>query len=127
MRYVVDSDKSVKQLLEDVQQAVKANNFGVLNVQDLQATLKNKGFDLANPCYILDVCNPQQAVNVLNEDMGLNVALPCRLTVYVEDGKSRLAMIKPTALLAALSDSATLARVAEEVEQTLLRVMEQAR
>lgn len=127
MRYVVDSDKPIKQLLEDTQQAVKANNFGVLNVQDLQATLKSKGFDLANPCYILDVCNPQQAVNVLNEDMGMNVALPCRLTVYSEDGKTRLAMIKPTALLAALSDSDKLARVAEEVEETLLRIMEQAR
>lgn len=127
MRYVVDSDKPVKQLLDDVQEAVKANNFGVLNVQDLQATLKSKGFDLANPCYVLDVCNPQQAVNVLNEDMGMNIALPCRLTVYSEGGKSRLAMIKPTALLAALSDSPTLARVAEEVEQTLLRIMEQAR
>ena len=127
MRYVVDSDKPVKQFLEDTQQAVKANNFGVLNVQDLQATLKSKGFDLANPCYILDVCNPQQAVNVLNEDMGMNVALPCRLTVYSEDGKTRLAMIKPTALLAALSDSDKLARVAAEVEETLLRIMEQAR
>ena len=127
MRYVVDSDKPVEQLLEDTQQAVKANHFGVLNVQDLQATLKSKGFDLANRCYVLDVCNPQQAVNVLNEDMGMNVALPCRLTVYSEGGKSRLATIKPTALLAALSDSATLAKVAAEVEQTLLRIMEQAR
>ena len=126
MRYVVESDKPVEKLLEDTQQAVKDNKFGVLNVQNLQATLKSKGFDLDNACYVLDVCNPQQAITVLNEDMGMNVALPCRLTVYTEGGRSRLATIKPTALLAALSDSPSLARVAGEVEETLMRIMEQA-
>jgi len=126
MRYTLDSDKPVEQLLEDTQQAVKDNNFGVLNVQDLRATLKSKGFDLENPCYILDVCNPAQAVNVLNEDMAMNVALPCRMSVYVEGGKSRVAMIKPSDLLAGLSNSPSLAKIAREVEQTMMRIMEQA-
>lgn len=126
MRYILDSDKPVEQLLEDTQKAVKDNNFGVLNVQDLQATLKSKGFDLDSPCYILDVCNPAQAVKVLNEDMGMNVALPCRISVYAEGGRSRLAMIRPTDLLAGLSDSQSLAAVAGEVEETLLRIMKQA-
>jgi uncharacterized protein (DUF302 family) len=127
MRYTVDSSKSVEQLLEDTRLAVQDNGFGVLNIQDLQQTLKNKGFDLDNPCYVLDVCNPRQAVNVLNEDMGMNVALPCRLSVYRENGQSKLAMIKPTALLASLSDSPSLAKVAGEVEETMLKIMEQAR
>lgn len=127
MRYTVDSNKSVEQLLEDTKQAVQDNRFGVLNVLDLRATLKSKGFDLAAPCYILDVCNPAQANKVLNEDLGMNIALPCRMSVYAENGKSRLAMIKPTALLAGLSDSPALAEIAEDVEQTMLRIMEQAR
>jgi len=127
MRYTLDSDKPVEKLLEDTRQAVQDNKFGVLNVLDLQATLKSKGFDLTSPCYILDVCNPAQAINVLNEDLDMNIALPCRMSVYAENGKSRLAMIKPTALLAGLSDSPSLAKIAEEVEQTMMRIMEQAR
>lgn len=127
MRYTVDSDKPVEQLLEDTRQAVQDNKFGVLNVLDLQATLKSKGFDLDSPCYILDVCNPAQAIKVLNEDLSMNTALPCRMSVYAENGKSRLAMIRPTSLLAGLSDSPALAKIAEEVEQTMVRIMEQAR
>jgi len=127
MRYTVDSDKPVEQLLEDTRQAVQDNKFGVLNVLDLQATLKSKGFDLDSPCYILDVCNPAQAIKVLNEDLSMNTALPCRMSVYEENGKSRLAMIRPTTLLAGLSDSPSLAKIAEEVEQTMIRIMEQAR
>lgn len=127
MRYVIESNKPVEKLLEDLQESVKANNFGVLNIHNLQETLKKKGFELANACYILDVCNPKQAVNVLNEDMGMNIALPCRISVYEEDGKTKLGMIKPKAMLASLSDSPTLVKIADEVEQTLVRILDQAR
>lgn len=127
MRYIIESDKPVEQLVEDLQESVKANNFGVLNIHNLQETLKKKGFDLAHACYILDVCNPKQAVNVLNEDMGMNVALPCRISVYEENGKTKLGMIRPKDMLAALSDSPTLAQVADEVEETLIHILDQAK
>ncbi len=127
MRYTVASDKPVEQLLDDLQVAVSAHNFGVLNVHDLRQTLKNKGHDLPQACYILDVCNPQQAIKVLNQDMGMNVALPCRISVYEDGTHSKIAMIKPGAMLSALSDSAELAAVAREVEATMLAIIDDAK
>ena len=127
MRYTVSSEKPVEQLLTDLQAAVAAHHFGVLNVHDLQQTLKKKGQDLPQACYILDVCNPQQAIKVLNQDMGMNVALPCRISVYEDGGGSKIGMIKPAAMLGVLSDSADLGAVAEEVEATMLAIIEDAR
>jgi uncharacterized protein (DUF302 family) len=127
MRYTVASDKPVAQLLEDLKEAVSAHEFGVLNVHDLRQTLKNKGHDLSRACYILDVCNPQQAIKVLNEDMGMNVALPCRISVYEDGAGSKIGMIKPAAMLSALSDSADLAAVAGEVEATMLAIIDDAK
>jgi uncharacterized protein (DUF302 family) len=127
MRYIVDSAKPVSQLLADVQAAVAAHKFGVLHTLDLRQTLLNKGQELANACYILDVCNPAQASKVLNQDMGMNVALPCRLSVYEEGGVSKIAMIRPAAMLGALSDAADLAAVAKEVEATLLAIIDDAK
>ncbi|MBU1170587.1 MAG: DUF302 domain-containing protein [Proteobacteria bacterium] len=127
MRFIETSEKTVEQVMKDLQDRVKANAFGVLNIHDLKATLKNKGFDLTNECYVLDVCNPRQAIHVLTQDIGMNVALPCRVSVYDEGGKTRIAMIKPTAMLNALSDSAELAEVAKEVEAILIKIIREAK
>ena len=127
MRYVVSTKKSVEQASRDLVEAVTRNGFGVLHTHDLKATLRNKGFDLHNECRIFEICNPQQALRVLTEDMGLNMALPCRISIYEEDGATKIGMLKPTALLSALSSSTELATVAREVEDISIRIIDEAR
>ena len=78
-------------------------------------------------CRILDVCNPQQAARVLTADMGMNVALPCRISAYEEGGQTRIGMVKPTAMLASLSDSPELRGVAEDVELAITRMIDSAK
>lgn len=126
MRFIVDTNKPVDSALADLKTAVAEHQFGVLNVLDLQQTLKSKGHDLAQACYILDVCNPSQAVKVLNDDMGMNVALPCRISVYQQDGVTKIAMVKPAAMLSALSDSEALAVIADQVEASLVAIIQAA-
>ncbi len=127
MRYVVMSDKTVEQATADLEEAVRLNGFGVLHQYDLKQTLASKGVDLPHECRILEVCNPRQAARVLASDMGMNVALPCRISVYEEGGRTRIGMARPTALLASLSDAPELGAVAEEVEQATIRMIEQAK
>ena len=42
MRYIVETEKSPQQAAEDLEAAVKRNDFGVLHIHDLKQTLKNK-------------------------------------------------------------------------------------
>lgn len=127
MRYVVSSVKSVEQATTDLEEAVRRNGFGVLHQYDLRKTLAGKGVELPHECRILDVCNPQQAARVLTADMGMNVALPCRISVYEEGGQTRIGMVKPTAMLASLSDSLELRGVAEDVERSITRMIDAAK
>jgi len=127
MRYVVTSTKSVDQAAADLEEAVRQNGFGILHQYDLKKTLAGKGVELQHECRILDVCNPQQAARVLTADMGMNVALPCRVSVYEEGGQTRIGMVKPTAMLASLSDSQDLTRVAEDVELAITRMIDAAK
>jgi uncharacterized protein (DUF302 family) len=127
MRYIVSSDKSVEQATTDLEEAVRRNGFGVLHQYDLKKTLAGKGVELPHECRILDVCNPQQAARVLTADMGMNVALPCRVSVYEDGGQTRIGMVKPTAMLASLSDSLELRRVAEDVELAIARMIDSAK
>ena len=98
----------------------------MLHAYDLKETLTSKGFPLEHACHILEVCNPQQASKVLAEDMGMNIALPCRISVYEEGGKTKIATALPTKLLAAFSDAPALAAVAADVETKMKAMMHDA-
>lgn len=73
----------------------------------------------------MEVCNPHQAKRVLEANLEISTALPCRISVYEEAGRTRLATLKPTAVIGLFSNP-ELRGVAEEVEATLARIMEEA-
>jgi len=127
MKEIVTSDKSVDQAVADLEQAVAHHKFGVLHTYDLKETLRGKGIDLPEECRILEICNPNQAKKVLDEEMEMNVALPCRISVWSENGSTRIGMISPKKMLNALSDSSVLAEVADEVEEAMRAMMAEAR
>ena len=127
MKYIVETLKSVEQAVADLQAAVQRYKFGGLHIHNLQETLKKKGVDFPNACQILEICNPQRAKEVLAEDMDLNMALPCRVSVYSEGAKTKIGMMKPSTMLKALSDSPALARVAQEVEETIIEMIAEAK
>ncbi len=127
MYYLVESSKSFEQAATDLDAAVKRNGFGVLHVHDIGNTLRGKGVAFENQCRVFEVCNPVQASKVMAEDMRLNMALPCRISVYTEGGKTHIGMIKPAAILASLSQSPVLAKVAQDVEQKTMQMIDEAK
>jgi len=127
MYYIVESAKSIDQASTDLETAVKRNGFGVLHVHDLGTTLRSKGIAFDEECKVFEVCNPAQAAKVLSADMRLNMALPCRISVFTEKGKTKIGLIKPAAMLATLSDDPALAQVAQEVEDKTMRMVDDAK
>lgn len=127
MYYIVETDKSFDQASADLEAAVKRHGFGVLHVHDVGATLRGKGVAFAEQCRVFEVCNPQQAASVMSADMRLNMALPCRISVFTEKGGTRIGMIKPGRMLAALSSDPGLAPVAREVEEKTMLMIDEAK
>jgi Domain of unknown function DUF302/Domain of unknown function (DUF202) len=76
-------------------------------------------------CLIFEVCQPQQAKQVLDQNMSVSTALPCRISIYEEGGKTVLATLKPTTLLA-MFNTPQLKGVAQEVEDTIVKIMKEA-
>jgi uncharacterized protein (DUF302 family) len=98
-----------------------------MHIHDLGNTLRTKGIAFDEQCQVFEVCNPIQAAKVLSADMRLNMALPCRISVYTEQGKTKIGLIKPVQMLSALSDDATLAIVASEVEDKVIKMVNEAK
>ena len=127
MYYIVETTKHFEQAATDLELAVKNHQFGVLHVHDLGKTLRCKGIDFKEECRVFEVCNPGQAARVLSEDMRLNMALPCRISVYTERGQTFIGMIKAAAMLGVLSQSTALLAVANEVETATMQMLNDAR
>lgn len=127
MYYIVETNKSFDQAANDLEAAVKRHQFGVLHVHDLGSTLRSKGIDFKDDCKVFEVCNPGQAAKVMGIDMRLNMALPCRISVYTEQGRTRIGLIKPADMLATLSQDASLLQIAEEVEKLTLQMIDEAK
>ena len=117
--------KTVGEVATALQTAVQANHFGVMQVHNLKETMTKKGVDFAHECLIFEVCQPQQAKKVLDQNMSVSTALPCRISIYEEGGKTVLATLKPTTLLA-LFNTPELKGVAQEVEDTIVKIMKEA-
>lgn len=127
MYYIVETDKSFDQAATDLEAAVKNNGFGVLHIHDLGTTLRSKGVEFGEQCKVFEVCNPGQAAKVLSTDMRLNMALPCRISVFTEDEKTKIGLIRPEEMLSALSEDENLKKTAGEVEEKTIQMIEEAK
>jgi len=125
MLHVVQSRKPLDRVAKDLETAVARHKFGVLGTHDLRAKMAEKGVPFDRECRIFEVCNPHQAKKVLDTNLEISTALPCRISVYEEGGVTKLATIKPTALVD-LYATPGLQDVAREVEATLEAIMAEA-
>ena len=125
MLIILSTEKTVTEAAVALQAAVQANHFGVMHVHNLKETMAKKGVEFARECLVFEVCQPQQAKKVLEENMSVSTALPCRISIYEEGGKTILATLKPTKLLA-LFNTPQLKGVAQEVEDTMVKIMKMA-
>ena len=126
MDHIVETSKTFARAAIDLEAAVNRHGFGVLHVHDLGATLRGKGIAFAEECKVFEVCNPKQAARVLAAEMRLNMALPCRISVYTENGKTKIGYLRPVPMLAALTENPELAPIAQEVEDKIAEMVADA-
>lgn len=123
MLYVQEARGAMEEVASKLEAAAAENKFGVLAVHDLKQKLNAKGVDFARECRVFEVCNPGKAKTVLEADMSISNALPCRISVYEEGGKVKVSTLKPTAILG-LFGRPELEPVAREVEDAMIRIID---
>ena len=121
----LSTDKTVSETAAALQTAVQANHFGVMQVHNLKETMMKKGVEFIPECLIFEVCQPEQAKKILDQNMSVSTALPCRISIYEEGDKTILATLQPTVLLA-MFNSPQMKGVAQEVEDAIVKIMNAA-
>ncbi|MDQ6598257.1 DUF302 domain-containing protein [Bacillus salipaludis] len=117
--YTVATDKNVEEAIQSLEENLKQENFGVLWKLDIKEKLQDKGLDFDKEFKVLEVCNPQEAQRVLNENEMAGYFLPCKIVVFEDHGKTKMGMPKPTALISLLNDE-KMKQLAQDIEDRLI-------
>jgi len=119
------TDQPFDTVVDRLTEAVANHQFGVIETIDLQKKMNAKGVPFDARCTILEVCNPKQAQSVLEKNMSISTALPCRISVYEDRGSVVVATALPTVLLGLYDDSDSMQATAREVETALTEIIDE--
>jgi uncharacterized protein (DUF302 family) len=125
MFITVRSRKSLGEVRQKFEDAAAERKFGVQGIHNVTATLRSKGLAFDRKLYIYEVCNPLAAKTVLDTNIRIATALPCRVTIYVDGKDVVLETIKPSTLLK-MFDEPTLLPTAKEVETAIGEILQEA-
>lgn len=125
--YTVETEKSMDEAIQSLEESLKEEKFGVLWQFDIKETLQKKGFDFEQPYKVMEVCNPIEANMVLTENPLVGYFLPCKIVVYqdVETKKTKVGLPKPTALIEMVNEE-SLRSFAADIENRLITCIDKS-
>jgi uncharacterized protein (DUF302 family) len=123
--FTLETNKTVEQAIQSLETNLKEEGFGVLWTFNIKDKLEEKGFNLEEEFFVLEVCNPKEAERVIKENKLVGYFLPCKIVVYKEGGSTKIGMPKPTALMSMIENQA-LKAMAADIEQRLIGCMEKS-
>lgn len=124
VEYNVVTDRDFADVVRGVEKNAADNNFRVLHIHDVQATLAEKGFE-REPLKIIEICNSKFAHEALRKDMSVSMFMPCKINVYIEDGQTKIKAMRPAAI-AEFLPQAGLDELAKDVDQIIVDIVDKA-
>ena len=116
--YEKSTGKNLTDAIGSLTSNLKENGFGVLWQLNFKDKLREKGLELRDDFVVLEVCNPKQAKEVLDQNIHIGYVLPCKMVVRSENDKTYIGMASPEVLLG-LFESPELAEAAKKVGEAL--------
>ena len=93
--YIVETEKSFDEAVVSVLKAVEDGGWTLFNVYDIKERLAVKGFE-QEPLKIIEICSGKYANNFLNKNRLISLCMPCKINIFEENGKVKIAGMMPT-------------------------------
>ena len=121
--YEKSTNKSLTEAISSLESNLKESGFGILWQLNFKDKLQEKGLEFKDDFVVLEVCNPKQAKEVLEENIQIGYVLPCKMVVRREGDKTYIGMTSPEVLIG-LFEGSDLKEVAKKVEEALQNSIE---
>jgi len=93
MIYKTQTHYPVNSVKAQLAEKAKQLGFGILGSYEFKKILTEKGFAIEQDITVYELCNPAGAQKALNSMPDISVYLPCRISIYEENGVTTLATI----------------------------------
>lgn len=121
--YEKSTNKSLTDAISSLESNLKESGFGILWQLNFKDKLQEKGLEFKDDFVVLEVCNPKQAKEVLENNIHIGYVLPCKMVVRREGDKTYIGMTSPEVLIG-LFEGSDLKEVAKKVEESLKNSIE---
>ena len=123
--YTVTTKKTFDEAVQAVEEETKTAGFRVLYIHDVAATLEEKNFHI-EPLKIIEICNAKSAYTVLQADIKIGLCLPCKINVYLKDGKTYISGMRPV-ILPQFFPQANLGNLPVEVDEIIRGIVDNSK
>ncbi|HLD37621.1 MAG TPA: DUF302 domain-containing protein [Candidatus Nanoarchaeia archaeon] len=122
--YEVETEKSFDEAVVSVRKSVENKKWAVFQVYDYKEILAAKGFE-QKPLKIIEICSGKYANQFLNKNRLTSLCMPCKINVLEEDGKVKIACMKPTIISQFFPEVS--GKEAEEAEKDIKEIVDNAK
>src|SRR3989344_2081547 len=122
--YTITTAKNFDEAVQSAQDEIVKAGMRVLHVHDVQKTLAEKGFE-RDSFKIIEFCNAKYASEFLNADIKIGLCMPCKINVYVKDGKTFISGMRPV-VLSQFFPHADLGEMPAEIDRILQTIVNHA-
>lgn len=127
MFYIVESSKSFYEACFDLDPVIQRLGFVILHTYDFSEILSRKDIGLDEECQVFEICNYRYAEKMLTADMQLSLTMPWRISIFTENGATKISLARPSTMLAELGENAELSRIASEIEAKMMMIVDETR
>ena len=123
--YTMETAKNFDSAVKDVEEEVAKSGMRVLHIHDVKKTLAEKGFE-RDPFKIVEFCNAKYANDFLDADIKIGLCMPCKINVYIKDGKTFISGMRPI-ILPQFFPNADLGEKPIEIDQIIRNIIDNAK
>lgn len=127
MEYLVESSKSFSEVVFDLTPVVQRLGFVVFHHEDLGESLRRHGGDYDEDSAVFLIGNYSLLEALLSLAPVSCLALPTRLAVFTRNGATWLGCQRPTAQLGEQLQDVMVLRIAVELEERLIQIINECR
>ena len=124
MKQTFETTKSVDEFIEDIQKVLPKYEFGLQHIHNPPEKMRAKGIDFTTECKILDICSPKIANQFLSQDLSLSCIMPCKISVYDDNGQTTIALNSLVQLIDDLNPD--LIDIAQVAQETMINIINDA-
>ncbi len=100
-----DSEYDFEETVKRAEAAIKDSKWGIPGQHDVNAMTAKKGVHVKNRVHIIELCKPEYAKQVLEDQPHFAAMMPCRFGIFEENGKVKISKLNTGMMSKFLSGS----------------------